>query len=293
MNENIINTNNVTVNAENAKATPAAEPMRDAIIVACETGNAHAITLVEAVMAGIDPKEFSKWTSYVEALRQTAIEYGKVADNKDSGKDQIELAKGRVWEKWQQILTIGEEDKFHPNMFTREQDADTCRVFACNMTTLNIPKIGTVAAVTPGKAFRKMIESFLGLRIRANAALCDADRDIILTYNNAKNAAAKAQERLVGRDTDDGHEPGLNEQLASVTISLSKSYDLLEGFGIPHEDAVKNPAIIALVAQKDNLESEVAKAKKAKADNEKIVAEKQEQYDRVIATINKIERVKQ
>lgn len=291
----VINLNSVTINPENAstsKVSAPADPMRDAIIVACETGNTHAITNVEAAMAGCDPKDFSKWRTYVEALRQTAIEYGKVTDDKDSTQEQIALAKGRVWEKWQQILTIGEEDKFHPNMFTREQDADTCRVYATGVTTMSIPGIGSVAATTPGKIFRKLIETFLGLRIRANAALCDADRDVISAYLSAKATITKAQERLDGKTTDDGHEPGLLDRLAATTESLTKSIKLLEDFGIAHDDAVKNPAIASLAAAKSDLESEIAKTKKSKADAEKIIAEKQEQFDRIIATINKIERVK-
>ena len=157
MNNSYINTANVTINADASKATPAMNPMRDAIITACETGNLHAITTVEAAMAGCDPKDFSKWHAYVEALRQTAIEYGKVAEDKEATKEALELARGRVWEKWQQILTVGEEDKFHPNMFTREQDADTCRVYAYNMSTMSIDGIGTISVVTPGKIFRKMM----------------------------------------------------------------------------------------------------------------------------------------
>lgn len=292
MKNTTINTSNVTINPENATKRGVAEPMRDAIITSCEAGNPHAITNVEAAMAGIEPKEFSKWTAYVESLRQTAIEYGKVADNKDSQKSALELAKGRVWEKWQQILTVGEEDKFHPNMFTREHDADTIRVYACNMATMSVPGIGSVAVVTPGKIFRKMVETFLGLRIRANAALCDADRDIISSYLGAKNAVAKAQERLNGRDTDDGHEPGLYERQAAVTADIEKSYVLLESVGIDRETAMKNPAVAALLVSKDELDKDIAAATKAVSDGQKTMTEKQEQFDRVVATINKIERVK-
>lgn len=286
-----IETMNVTVNATSENVAPQMDAMRDAIIIACETGNKHAITNVEAAMSGAEPEDFSRWTFYVESLRQTAIEYGKVADNKDSAQSALELAKGRVWEKWRQILTVGEEDKVHPNLFTREHDADTVRVYACNMTTMNIPSIGTVAMATPSKVFRKMVETFLGLRMRANEALCDADRDVISAYLGAKNTIAKANERLNGRDTDDGHECGLLERFTATSESLEKSFEMLASFGISKDDALENPAIKSLIAEKDALDADITKAKKSISDAEKVMNEKQSQYDRIIATINKIERV--
>ncbi len=289
-NTNIIN-NNVTVNPETSnKVVGAADAMRDAIIEAAQTGNKHAITNLEAAYAGAEPEDFSRWNTYCEALRQVAIEYGKLVEKKDSTKKQLALASGRVREKWQQILTVGEVDKFHPNMFTREQDADTMRVYAYNNCTLTIPGLGSVAAVTPSKIFRNCVERFLGLRIRANEALCDADRDCVSRFLGNQKTVQTCVERLNGKNTDDGHEPGLIESLAGNEKKLADSIELLASVGVSEEDAMKNPALLALDGSIKALTAQIEQARKTLSDAQKYIAEHREQYERVIATINQIER---
>lgn len=290
MSNAIINTSEVTINAaQNTKTVPVAAPMRDAIITALNAGNPHAIKASEVQYAGVTPEEFSAWTTWVESLRQACIEYGKVVDDKTSSQEQLDLAKGRVWDKWRTILKAGEEDKFHPNMFTREQDAETVRVYATGITTLTIPGIGSVASVTPANIFRKMIEKFLGLRIRANAALCDADRDTIAKYLGAKASILKAQERLRGQDTDDGHKPGLLENMATLQKRYEDSIALLVSVGIDEDTAKKNPAMVTLTENISTIEAQIKAASKTISEANTFIADNQTQYDRIIATINKIE----
>lgn len=282
--------NNETATAAKATAKPVCDGIRDAIITLCESGNPHAITNIEAAAAGASPEDFSRWTYFVRMLRLVAIEYGKVADAKTSSEEELELAKGRVWDKWRDIIAVGEEDRFHPNMFLRSCDADTIRVFATGVAHANVPGLGTVACVTPEKAFRKMVEQFLGCRIRANAALCDADRDLIINFLGWQKSVAKAQERLNGRDTEDGHQAGLREKLETAKSKYEMSVEVLASVGMSEQDIDATPAVASLLADIDGLEKSINKQEEIISECNKKIGEKQEQYDRVVATINKIER---
>lgn len=280
----IMNTNEVTISPVGIKPTNPMTGVMNAIITACNTGNAHAITALEGAYAGASSEDFSKWTQWVTALRYVAIEYGKVADRADATADELATARARVWEKWSAVLA---GDKNHANMFAREHDADTIRVYAYNMATLNVPGLGSVKAVTPERIFRKMVETFVGLRLRANDALCDEDRDVLTAYLGAENSIATAQERLDGKD----EKPGLLTQLADIRKNYADSIAMLAGFGIAEEEAIKNPAVASLLADEKKLTEAIASANKTIADAKKVIAEKQSRYDGIIATINRIEKV--
>ena len=283
-------TNNTATAAATAAARPVCDGIRNAIITLCEAGNPHAITNVEAAASGATPDDFSRWTYYVRLLRNTAIEYGKVADAKDSSEEELELAKGRVWDKWRDIIAVGEEDKFHPNMFVRSCDADTIRVLATGVAHIAVPNIGTVPCATPEKAFRKMVEQFLGCRIRANAALCDADRDLLVNFLGWQKSVEKAKERLNGKETEDGHQAGLREKLDYANAQYQMSIEVLASVGMSEEDINNTPAVAELLVTIDGLEKSIAAQNQTISECNKKIAEKQEQYDRVVATINKIER---
>jgi len=283
-----INTMNVTIDKSQA-TIGAVDPMRDAIITMATQGNPHAITNVEAALAGAAPEDFTRWTTYVRQLREVGIAYGKVCDKKESTKDELALSRGRVFEKWQQVIKTGEMDKFHPNMFIREEDADLIRVYANNMATVNIPGVGTVNVVTPDKIFRKMIETWLGLRIRANEALCDADRDLINLYQGYIKTIDANKKRLNGEGEGEDYKPGLLANLKSAQDALSMSVTLLTDAGLDEKVVDENPAIVALRNQINSIEADIAKANKLISDAEEGKKEKQEQYDRVISTINRIE----
>lgn len=286
MSNNIIMTANVSINpeAETVKVTNPMSGVGDALITACNTGNQHAITALEAAYSGASAEDFSVWTQYITALRYVAIEYGKIADKADATAEELATARARVWEKWQMIL-VG--DKNHKNMFAREHDADTIRVYAYNMATLNVPGLGSVKTTTPEKIFRKMVETFVGLRFRANEALCDEDRDVLFAYLGAQANIKKAQERLNGTE----EKAGLIKQLASVKASYTQSIKMLAGFGISEDEAVKNPAVAGLLVDEKELTEAISKANKTIADAGKVIAEKQGRYDAIIATINKIEKI--
>ena len=285
-----ITMNNVTINAENApKVINPARLVRDALITSAEQGNKKAITAMDAAYAGIKADEFSKWTRFCDLLRNVAIEYGKAVESKDSTDDQIALAKGRVVEVWGRVLA---GDSIHPNMFGRENDADTIRVYAYNMATMSIEGIGTIGCVTPMGHFRRMVETFIGLRFRANEALNDADRDVIQAVLSARSRIKSADERIKGTEKKDGTRvKGLNELLADTINNYNQSLQLLAGFGIDKDTAEKNPAVATLLANKKEYEKQIADANKTITDANKVIVEKQAQYDRIIATINKIEHV--
>ena len=56
----IMNTANVSISPENTKPTNPMNGVMNAIITACNTGNAHAITALEGAYAGASSEDFSK-----------------------------------------------------------------------------------------------------------------------------------------------------------------------------------------------------------------------------------------
>lgn len=290
---NNANLNMNTINletTETVKKSSVLDPMKQAILVSAEAGNKHPVTAQEAACAGISPDDYSAYRAAVRSLRLAATEYGKVVEKKDSTTEAIALAKGRVADKVSEILTVSAD--FHRNMFTRPEDVETMRVYAYNLATISIEGIGTIAAVTPERSFFKVFESWLGLRIRANEALNDADRDLIMKYLGAKKAVETAKQRLLGNeDTDGNHKPGLKETLASLQKRYDDALEMLGSFGISLEDAIKNPAMTALDEQKTKVEKDISTAEKQKQDAEKYLDEHKDQYNRILATINKIEGI--
>lgn len=291
-------TNNVTVNApvitpEAKKAEEIFVPIQDAIIAACELGNRHALTALEAACAGATQEAFSKWRFWVEQLRTACIEYGKKADAQATPDDRLALAKARVLEKWRELVSVGNSGKVHPNMFLRETDADTLRVYACNISSMNVPGLGSVQVVTPAPYFRKMVELFLGLRMRASEALSDIDRDVISAYISAQNSKAKAEEQLNGKEQNGQHIDGLNKQLEDIKENIKKSFELLESVGVTKEQALANPAIVAILAVEKQIESAIATANKTIEDADKVIKEKEDIYKKIVSNINRIEKIDQ
>ena len=291
-NEATVTVNTVSTEIpENVKVvTGYADPMRDAIIIACESGNKKAITAENAAFAGIPQKDFDRWRTYVNGLRECAIEYGKISERKNATTEELALAKGRVFEKWEQILTVGEADKFHPNMFIREHDADTVRVYATGIATVNVPGVGTVGTVTPANIFRRLVETLLGLRIRANEILCDDDRNLIANYLSWENAVKTGNERLNGYDDEEGrHVDGLLDKKANNEKSYKNSIAMLASFGIDEKTALENDAVASLVAVGDMLEKQITDTQKTIKKAQESIDKKKDQYNRVIASINRIE----
>ena len=267
------------------------EPMRNALIAMCNRGNKKAMTAADALDFGADVNDFSSWTFFVNVLRERAVTYGKLVSSKESSDKDIKKAQVDLQEQWQKLLTKT-ADEFHPNFFIRQQDADTLRVYAYNMAHLNVPGLGSVATVTPSLTFRKMVEMFIGLRIRANDALEDADRDILASYLGAKQQLATAEERRDGRDTDNGHQAGLLENLDSAEVKLVDSLKMLENFGINKDTAYQNPAVITLVSTIDGIKKDLEQCNKTITDAKEVISKYQDRYNEIISKVNRIEFLK-
>lgn len=219
--------------AEAPAGTYAINAMRQAIIAAYNTGNKKAIDQTVAEAGGATKERFDQWVQWVNDLRETAVNYNRVIDNKDSSTKERASAKGRLFAQWRKIIKVGEENLFHPNMFVREEDAEIISGFARTFTTTSVVK---VFAPKSEMIFRKEIETFLGIRISGNAMLNDSERDTLKDYYAAKKTLASADKMLNGETTENKHTPGIEENIISAKKDLEIAEKMLVGMGVKEEE---------------------------------------------------------
>ena len=189
--------NNVAVKNEYA-----INAMRKAIIDASLNGVNHAITKAEAVASGTTEERWTQWTIWVGDLRDACEEYARLQGNLKISEQAfiIRNAEQKVWNQWRKILKVGEEDRFHPNMFLRRSDVEKLTTFAGNITYVHVPGKGLVSSVTGKSYFRKMVERFLAARISGNAMLDDDKRDTLKAYTSAVKQQERINAELNGTD---------------------------------------------------------------------------------------------
>lgn len=282
-------TGTATASAEERSAVM---PMRKAISYAHKLGNAHAIKLEEATYADVPSDDFHRWTYWVGELRTAAIEYGKLVEDKDADQKDLELAKTRLFVKWRSILKVGEENLFHKNLFIREQDAETIRVYATGVKWLAIDGIGSVMAQTGRDDFRRLVELLLGCRMAANKLLNDADRDMIIQYQSHQKAAQTAHDRLHGYSRGNTEVVGLYSQLKTAEDKLASACELLTtSIGEEAAKAVmdNNPAFSALRNQVAEINKQIDTNKKAEYTNKLWCNDHKRYYNAIISTLDSIE----
>ena len=275
------NETNATVNT----ADYAINAMRTAIINQSVNGVNHAITKAEAVASGTTEERWSQWDIWVGDLRDACQHYAELqADRTISDNSKtLKAAEGKVWAHWRSILKVGEEDLFHKNMFIRRSDVEKLTTFAGNITYVFVPGIGKVPAVTGKNNFRKMVECFLAARIAGNAMLSDAQRDIVKNYNNAVNNEKKQKELLNGS----GEEEGLLKAEARKKEAYESVVAALKAANLP-EEQINSISMASKNAYEATKEARLD-AEKALANAEKTQKDLKEQYDEIVALLDKLE----
>lgn len=262
----------------------AVNAMRGAIIAAHQTNNKKAIDRVTALAGGATDERFDQWVLWVDSLRDVVCEYVKLKHLKASTPQQLASARGAIFPRWRSILRVGEESKFHRNMFVREEDIDSLVGFCERFIATDR---GTQMTCTTKMIFRKYVESLLGCRIAGNALLSDADRDDILTYSSATKTVESISKRLDGYYTDKGeHVKGIKEKIADAEKDVNEKEAVLKEAGVDSDKIANILAGYSLALKQ--LEKDKQSAEKALKEANETVNRLKDRVGRINDTLNLI-----
>lgn len=276
--------------------------IQPALVKAHEDGNRHAITKKEAEDAGVLGVKFEQWCNWTNNLRDAVSPYVIKKMDKDATEVQLQRLRGKIFPAWRKIVLCGEDDPVHPNLVVTSADVDSLVGF-CE-TYFGTEK-GTVWSVKSQKLFRKDVEAYLGCKIAQNAVLEDEDRDCIKDYQKATRAIKKAEEALNGKETKDGKENGILDEikiysttiqnLASRKLNMEKLFNQLPkeqqataDFLAKEIENLKKD-MTEVDRKKTELENQKAQFEKNIKKAEQVIADNKEQYDAIMARIKKIQ----
>ena len=288
-NEAIVNTPIDTPKEEDMKpevnqSAYAVNAMRGAIIAAHQTNNKKAIDRVTAIAGGATDERYDQWVLWVDSLRDTVCEYVKLKHLQKTTQQQLDSARGAIFPRWRNILRVGEESRFHRNMFVRKEDIDSLVGFCERFIATDR---GTQMTCTTKMIFRKYVESLLGCRIAGNALLSDADRDDILTYGSATKTVESTLKRLEGYYTDDGnHVEGIKQKISTLEKILAKNKETLERAKHTPEEIAELTAGDSLTLKQ--LQKDKQSAEKTLKEAKETVNRLKDRVDRINDTLNLI-----
>ena len=273
--------------AEQAQKEPKLSPyatnaMRPVIIQKSLDGNRRAISLKNVEDERLTKATLDEWTYNVRKLYEAAIEYSKAIETEAEAERENE-----VWAIWKTIIRVGEEDRFHPNMYIRRKDVENIRVLAAESSEIHVKGVGFVPTVTGETAFRGKLEIRLALRIAGNKCLNDRQREVVKEYQKAEKMVNSAKDILNGYKQGKNTIPSIDAQIKEAEDELEKLEEILKTAGVKdvRPFTKRNEAVIkGLRQQKKSAEERLKKY-------EKILKEQKEAYDDIIATLDAIEGV--
>lgn len=232
--------------------------MKQALINAHNTNNAKAISKDFAAGSGVSERAFTSWTTWIESLHVAVTPWVQKFNDKDITDAELQEIYNKVFPILKQLAKVDKTP-----LFIRESDAvRICGFAAKHGKTAN----GSVDVLVGKVAFRREIETMLGIRLAQNEVLIEDDYDKIVKYERAVKNKEKAEARLDGYTNAKGVKVvGLREQLEEA----KKIYvDMKAIAGITPEieaDLKKNkknlfeayPIIAGYMTTVDNLDNQI------------------------------------
>lgn len=179
--------------------------MKQALVMAHNTNNTKAISKDFAAGCGIADNVFESWVGWIESLHYAVAPWVQKFNDKDITDDELKEIYGKVFPILRQLAKVDDTP-----LFIRESDAvRICGFAAKHGKTAN----GSVDVLVGKVAFRREIETMLGIRLAQNEVLVEDDYDVIVKYEKAMQNQEKAENRLEGYERNGQHVKGLKEQL--------------------------------------------------------------------------------
>lgn len=277
----------VVIKDETKPSEYAINAMRPALIGAHKLNNKKAITQQDAIMAGVSEGKFREWCTKCEDLRMLVVEYCKLKQIKSVEQEKLDLAKGRIYPTWRDVVSCGAEKGFHKNWFIRPEDVDS--LIGYNETFI-ATDMGTQFGNNTPMIFRKKVESLIGCRIAANDVMNDKDRDDLMEFYKARSAVSKATDRLHGTTNNNGeHVKGILDKIKDIQAHIATSEEVLRALGQSESEISGSTIIAPFRVQLSALESDKKQTEENLKNNESIVTKLQTRADQIHATLKGIE----
>lgn len=224
--------------------------MKQALINAHKTNNAKAISKDFAAGSGVSERAFTSWTTWIESLHVAVTPWVQKFNDKDITDAELQEIYNKVFPILKQLAKVDETP-----LFIRESDAvRICGFAAKHGKTAN----GSVDVLVGKVAFRREIETMLGIRLAQNEVLIEDDYDKIVKYERAVKNKEKAEARLDGYTNAKGVKVvGLREQLKEAKKTLEEMKKLAISMGADKDTIAKNPIVSGYIATVDNLDNQI------------------------------------
>lgn len=261
--------------------------MRPALIGAHKLNNRKAITLDYAIIAGVSESKFREWCTKCEELRGYVAEYCKLKQIKSTPQEKLDLAKGRIYPTWRELVACGAEINFHKNWFIRPEDIES--LIGYNETFI-ATDMGTQFGNSTPIIFRKKVESLIGCRIAANEVLNDKDKEDLMEFYKARSAVQKAEDRLNGTTNNDGeHVKGIYDKIKDMEVQIATSENVLKSLGQTEEEISASEIIAPFRVQLKALNKSKEATEESLANNKAIMEKLQTRANQIHATMKLIE----
>lgn len=238
-------TNKMVADGKDVKV--AKNAMREALVVAHNSGNKKAISDEVATACGVGASDFKAWKDDVNSLRAVVWDYVVKKNNARCDSKitaaQLTAARELIFPKWKEVLGGGEKRCLEREMHVDPVDVEDLIGFCWDFFAT--AEQGTIQIKVGEGVFRRKVESLIGVIMARNEILNDEDRDILTKYYGYQRAITQAITKA-----------GEQEQLI-------KDYKLMKGQAKDEKEFVK-----FLNNKIKEAEAEKAEADKAKAEAE-------------------------
>lgn len=255
--------------------------MKGALVMAHNTNNARAISKDFCAGCGVPENVYESWVTWIKLLHEAVTPWVTKFNDKDVTDEELQEIYKAVFPILRQLKRV--DDK----LFLRESDAiRICGFAAKHGKTAN----GSVDVAMGAKAFRREIETMLGIRIAQSAVLTEDEYGVITKYESAENNLEKAQNKLNGVERNGKEVKGLIDKLAEATKTLNDMKALVNvPDDVKNDDLVaKYPVLAGYVKAVKDLESDKKNTEKRIKETEDYLKENKAKYGEVLAKVNKI-----
>ena len=248
--------------------------------------NKRALSAKDFEDQGLTEQAHTTWVEYNDELLEAASTYNKLAQsNKKVAEKDLQVALGKVWAAWRQVIKEGTEKDFNKNFFIRPSDA-TMMANVCALKTMDTAK-GQQFTNQKSADFRRKVEIVIGIRMAGNAMLDDDKRDLILAYEGAVKTIKNYTDALEdGEDNKGNKTPGLKTLVIIAENALKKEKAFCEKYKASEEEIAERTA--PLVKKVNEANDAVKEANKKIAEATKTKEAKEKDYNKVIALLKSV-----
>lgn len=253
--------------------------IRPAIIFAHNSGNRKALNEPTCAKVKVSKETLKQWQHVVKNLQATVWDYVLIRRSPDASAQEVEKKRSAIFPAWKEIMKNGEASMFHNRLHLLEADVEDLIGFAW---VFMATEKGTVTASETEELFRKKVESLLGCLIARNDVMSEEDAETVMDYYRTARLIKKNKNLINGK----GDKVGLKQEISNLQSTLGKQRAILKQLGADADTTERLvDALATMVVEKQTLQKELEEELK---EAEKVLPEKKEKADAILANYNKI-----